>query len=116
MNRLIVFLYNFSKKKMRQYSIRKNASFLKRNNLVELKTSKKIGDKYNGYQSTPITMCEALVKSEVINKNDSLVDIGSGCGIFLFYLAKQGFTNLFGVEINDDLYSFDEFNIGGKSK
>ena len=40
-----------------------------------------------------------------LKKDETLLDIGAGCGIIPVYLSKRGFTNRFvGIEVQEELY------------
>jgi tRNA1Val (adenine37-N6)-methyltransferase len=40
-----------------------------------------------------------------LKKYESLLDVGTGCGIIPIYMAKRGYVNkLVGIEVQDDLY------------
>jgi len=40
-----------------------------------------------------------------LKKNETLLDVGTGCGIIPLYMAKRGFANrIVGIEIQDELY------------
>ncbi len=46
-----------------------------------------------------------LVNFVKLKKQESLLDVGTGCGIIPIYLSKLGYTNrLEGIEIQDELY------------
>ena len=93
------------------YSIKMNNYFLNEFNLMDEKSSSFTVCKYNGYQATPIILCETLVKSGVINRNDKILDIGCGCGIFICYLLSKDFIFVNGIEVDEKLYNIANSNI-----
>ncbi|NQS89514.1 class I SAM-dependent methyltransferase, partial [Patescibacteria group bacterium] len=34
------------------------------------------------------------------DKNSRILDIGCGCGHFLYYLQKNGYTNFYGIDVS----------------
>ena len=65
----------------------------------------------NPYQCIDIILLMKLIRSGEIGIDDVIMDVGSGTGLFLLYLASKGFHNLVGVEYNDDLYEICMKNI-----
>ena len=100
----------------KRYSFKKDISFLNKHNLSQSDKSVFSLSDYNGYQSTPIILCESLVKSGVIKKTDKIIDIGCGCGIFLCYLLSHGFEDVTGIEVDPKLYKIALKNIEAISK
>ena len=45
-----------------------------------------------------------MIESDEIDRRDHLLDVGCGSGMFLLYLASEGFQNLYGIEMEDYLY------------
>lgn len=45
------------------------------------------------------------------NKNAKILDIGCGMGHFLYFLKKEGYTNLFGIDISKQQIDFVKENI-----
>ena len=45
------------------------------------------------------------------NLNDKILDIGCGCGHFLYYLNNKGYTNFSGIDISAQQVKYCEENI-----
>lgn len=61
---------------------------------------------FNRYEATPYKALKALKKNYRLNKNDKLVDFGSGRGRVVFYLHNHFHIPVKGIEANDK--TFDE--------
>lgn len=96
-------LEKFVANKKRYYISKENASFLKKYHLSnDFNISGKKQD-YNGYQGTPINLCKCLLKSSILQKSDTILDVGCGAGIFISYFLSNNFLNISGVEIDESL-------------
>lgn len=101
------FLNKLEKKifnQKRRFVEKQNRLFLKKYSLKDEQLQKSFGN-YNGYQATPINLCKCLTDSGIINKNESIIDVGCGSGIFLCYLLSKGYLNVSGIEINNNIYA-----------
>ena len=85
--------------------------FIQKYELTEIKKDKKVDLRFNPYECTNLYMIDALIESKEINTTDYILDIGSGTGIALIYLASKGFTNLFGIEHNKKLFDIAQNNL-----
>jgi len=74
------------------------------------------GIKYNSYEGTSLVLIKCLVQSGAIRKNESILDIGCGTGIFLIYLHSIGFKKLYGIELDKNLIESAHKNIGNYGK
>ena len=108
---LLFFLEKKIKKIQFQRLEKKNVAFLRSNHLVDKPTDKFECSEFNGYQLTDVSLCKALLKSGAIASDDSILDVGCGCGVFMFFLLKNGYRNVDGVEIKEDLFKIAESNL-----
>ena len=90
---------------------RHNNKFLIRYGLIDSKPTQKTNIKYNSYESTNLYLIDALIKSKEILVEDKILDIGSGTGLFLLYLASKKFKYLYGFEIDYKLVDISIKNI-----
>jgi len=65
-----------------------------------------------GFVETPKEIAELMVDLASIDKNEPVLDTGCGKGIFLQVLKDKGYTNIYGIEIDEELYGYckKEFN------
>ena len=59
---------------------------------------------YNRYEPTPYKALDHLFKTYKINKNDKIVDFGSGRGRVTFYIHNRFEVPVTGIEVNDLTY------------
>ena len=85
--------------------------FFSKYNLVDGDTTFYDDSRYNPYDMTFVSMIDKLIESGEILKDDRIMDIGCGAGIFLIYLASKGFENLYGVELDKSLVELANSNI-----
>lgn len=85
--------------------------FLKKYGLKESVPTKNVYTEYNSYEGTNLYLIDELIKSNEIEKTNNILDIGSGTGILLLYLAEHGFVNLRGIEIEESLYEISKKNV-----
>ncbi len=71
---------------------------------------------YNPYQGVNLLLVDKLVRSGEISIVDVIMDVGSGTGMFLLYLASRGFHDLVGVEYNHEIYEVCMSNIAMYAK
>ncbi len=71
--------------------------------------SKKIG-----FVETPLEIARLMVKLSTVKKNSSVLDTGCGMGVFLDELDKAGYTNCYGIEIDQELYEVCKRKFEGK--
>ena len=105
---MIKFICYLEKKIIRykqKYAAKVNKRFLKKYQLNDLEMRSKLKVQYNPYQPTGIFLIDSLIEKEYIKKEDHILDVGSGTGLFLLYLASMGFENLYGVEIEKDYHN-----------
>lgn len=105
---MIKFICYLEKKIIRykqKYALKVNEKFLKKYQLTDLEMRAKIKAQYNPYQQTGIFLIDSLIEKEYIKKDDYILDVGSGTGLFLLYLASKGFKNLYGVEIDEEYHN-----------
>ena len=67
--------------------------------------------KYNSHVPTPKYILDDIFQNINLNPDDKIIDLGSGTGRIIYYLAKKNFTNLIGVELSKNL-----INIAKKNK
>ena len=94
-----------------QYISRKNDLFLRKYSLIEGEKKKREGTKYNPYEGSDLVLINKLIQTGIIKKTDTIIDIGSGAGIFLIYLHSVGFTKLYGIEMDKDNLELARENI-----
>lgn len=85
--------------------------FLKKHSLQDGIVKPKKDVRYNPYEGTSLLLIDELIKSNEIKPNEKFVDIGCGAGIFMIYLAMNGFRRLKGFELDVDLYNICSKNI-----
>ena len=66
--------------------------------------------KYNYYGCVNVRMLEELLKADLINREDVILDVGCGTGIFLIYMAANGFKHLIGQDLDPDLLAIARRN------
>ena len=86
-------------------------SFLNKYNLEDSGKTIKKDLRFNPYEGTNILLVDELISSNVISKTDHIMDIGAGTGLFILYLAENGFNNLYGIEMDEILYKICVSNI-----
>jgi Predicted O-methyltransferase len=59
-----------------------------------------------GFVETPKEIAELMVDLASIDKNDPVLDTGCGKGIFLQALKDKGYKNIYGIEIDEELYDY----------
>ncbi len=59
-----------------------------------------------GFAETPIEIANLMVDLSNASLNASVLDTGCGKGVFLQALKNKGYNNVYGVEINKELYSY----------
>jgi adenine-specific DNA-methyltransferase len=59
-----------------------------------------------GFVETPREIAELMVDLASIDKNDPVLDTGCGKGIFLQVLKDRGYKNIYGIEIDEELYDY----------
>ena len=69
-----------------------------------------------GFVETPLEIARLMVQLSSVDKNSLVLDTGFGKGIFLHVLKEEGFTNVWGIEIDRELYLyckdiFKEYNL-----
>ena len=64
-----------------------------------------------GTESLPVPMIRSILKSLNINKDDVIVDFGSGQGRFLFVASEFKFKEIIGVEFLEPLYNTSMKNL-----
>ena len=67
--------------------------------------------RFNSYEGTSILLINELILSGEISFEDKIFDVGCGAGIFLLYLADNGYTNLKGIELDNELYQICISNV-----
>ena len=104
MIKFICYLEKIVYKYKRKYALKINEKFLKKYQLEDMGMKKKIRLQYNPYQPTGVFLIDSLIEKEYIKEEDYVLDVGSGTGVFLLYLATKGFKNLNGIEIDEEYY------------
>lgn len=66
---------------------------------------------YNPYQGTTMPLIKTLAESGVLDREDCILDVGCGTGIFLIALSELGYRNLRGIEINQNSYALCQTNL-----
>lgn len=96
-----------------RYKIRERVSsrFISKNNLNDGIYIQKIDRRYNPYELTNLLLIDKIIKDNVIDKNDIIMDVGCGAGILLLYLLSKGFIDICGVEMDTTLYKICKNNI-----
>jgi len=59
-----------------------------------------------GFVETPLEIARLMVRLASVDKNSLVLDTGFGRGVFLHVLKEEGFTNVWGIEIDKELYSY----------
>ncbi len=80
-------------------------SFLNEYGLKEGTPIPKKDIRFNPYEGTNLLLLDKLINSGMIDKDEVILDVGAGTGILLFYMAKNGYKNLYGIEHEDYLYN-----------
>jgi adenine-specific DNA-methyltransferase len=57
-----------------------------------------------GFVKTPKEIAKLMVKLSTIGKDELVLDTGCGDGIFLEVLKEEGYKNILGIEIDEELY------------
>ena len=76
-------------------------------------------DALNAPDENTVAAAFAYYRSELLpalpaDRNARVLDVGSGYGLLLRFLREQGFTNLRGVELDEQLYAFSRQQLGGQ--
>ena len=50
------------------------------------------------------------------NKNSKILDIGCGCGHFLYYLKREGYVNFYGIDISSQQIDYCKKNISERAE
>ena len=111
MIKFICYLEKKIEKYKQKYAKKINRRFLRKYQLMDLDMNKKTMVQYNPYQPTGIFLIDSLIEKEYILKDDHVLDVGSGTGLFVLYLASKGFNNLTGVEIDEKCYEVSIDNL-----
>lgn len=85
--------------------------FVNKYEFTEVKKSIKADMRFNSYEATNLYLIDELIKEEVITKDDKIVDVGCGTGIFMLYLSYLGFDKVLGIEYDNELYDICVNNI-----
>lgn len=101
---------NISKKLRAKVRNKEYKKFMKKFGLIESEKTKKTDKRFNPYERTDFCLIKELIKSKYITKTDYILDIGCGAGLFLSYLASNGFENLCGIELNPKLFKIANEN------
>jgi adenine-specific DNA-methyltransferase len=56
------------------------------------------------FVETPREIVRLMVKLSTIQKDEPVLDTGCGNGIFLEFLKEEGYKNILGIEIDEELY------------
>jgi SAM-dependent methyltransferase len=83
-------------------SQKKHNKFIKKYGLKEACEDVPRFNEYNPYQCTNLYMADELISKGIITRDKKLLDVGCGSGILLSYLYTCGFSNLVGVEIDEE--------------
>jgi adenine-specific DNA-methyltransferase len=59
-----------------------------------------------GFVETPLEIANLMVELSTIDKNALVLDTGCGRGIFLQALKNKGYKNVYGIEIDKELYEY----------
>ena len=81
----------------------KYKNFLHKYQIEEIQT-KKQNIHYNPYEGTSTILLDTLIESNIMHKDDKILDVGCGVGVFMIYLATKGFKYIIGYELNQELY------------
>ena len=107
----ICFLEKLIERYKRKYVLKSQSKFLRKYHLADAEMHAKTKQQYNPYQPTGTFLIDALIKKNYIKKEDYVLDVGSGTGLFLLYLASQGFKHLNGIEIDNAYYDISIQNL-----
>lgn len=77
----------------------KYKNFLHKYQIEEIHT-KKQNIHYNPYEGTSTILLDTLIESNIMHKDDKILDVGCGVGVFMIYLATKGFKYIIGYELN----------------
>lgn len=108
--KLAVLMDKFSKRIKIFYNKKLSNKFLKKYNLKDDVLNVPLDRRYNPYECTNFCLMQTLVDSNIIKKNDYILDVGCGSGIFLIFLACNGFNHLYGVEYDKVLFDLCVLN------
>ena len=59
-----------------------------------------------GFVETPLEIANLMVELSTIDKNALILDTGCGRGVFLQALKNKGYKNVYGIEIDKELYEY----------
>ncbi|XRO76129.1 HsdM family class I SAM-dependent methyltransferase [Methanocaldococcus sp. 10A] len=59
-----------------------------------------------GFVETPLEIANLMVELSTVSKDALVLDTGCGKGVFLRALKNYGYTNVYGIEIDKELYEF----------
>lgn len=90
---------------------RAQEAFFKQYGLTDREQVDRRVTKYNYYGGVNVLMLDELLSRNVMKRDDVILDVGSGTGIFLLYLAAHGFTSLIGQDLDPDLCAHARKNI-----
>ena len=65
-----------------------------------------------GFVETPLEIANLMVELSTVDKNALVIDTGCGKGIFLKALKNKGYKNVYGIEIDKNLYEYCEIKYG----
>lgn len=105
------FMERKSRKIKKDIQRKRKYEFVNKFGLTELNRSEKKDLRFNSYEGTNLFLIDSLIKEEIIAKEDKIVDIGCGTGIFILYLSYLGFNDLVGIEYDRALYDICINNI-----
>ncbi|MGC9059497.1 MAG: Eco57I restriction-modification methylase domain-containing protein [Candidatus Aenigmatarchaeota archaeon] len=69
-----------------------------------------------GFVETPLEIANLMIELSNIDRNALVLDTGCGKGVFLQALENKGYKNVYGVEIDGELYEYCDGRYGEKFK
>ena len=91
-------------------NIKYNADFCRAYGLKDRRQEERPVLRYNYYGPVNFYLLDDLIASGRVQKDDCILDVGCGTGMFLFYMAAHGYLNLSGQELDPELYNLTRKN------